>query len=207
MAIENRIQDSNWTAFDRYPDHFKVVSDYALLTHRGIDKLKLLSFGCSTGEEIRALDEIYLQGADLTGVDIDSESISEARKKCIGSRNSCFFYHVSDDAWKAKYNVVMAMSVLCNWPTTRRKLNINSLYSFASFNEQVEQLDQLLDVGGLLVIHNSNYFFEDTSIYQKNYRPYGNKSLSVGFVKRFDVNGWRYINHRFGSNFFIKVGS
>ena len=56
-------QISNYTALDRYPDLFSTCKTLM----QGKDTLKILSFGCSTGEEVLTLRE-YFPNAFIVGV-------------------------------------------------------------------------------------------------------------------------------------------
>lgn len=199
-----QIQESTVTEFDRYPRIFRRVADYVGSLKR---KPRVLSFGCSSGEEVRSLDQLYVKGAVLVGVDVDPDCLDRARKIPRTGRNQISIHHYEDADWRTgNYDVALALSVLCKWPTSADLEDISSIYSFSDFSDQVSELASLLRPGGVLVVHNSSFFFEDTLVYKEQFRPMHIDFDYLGEVKRFDVAGIAYTNQRSGNNFFVKVG-
>ncbi len=58
-------QAANNTRYDRYPEIFRTARLAA-----GPQPLRILSFGCSTGEEPRTLAEKYFATSQILGVDV-----------------------------------------------------------------------------------------------------------------------------------------
>lgn len=188
---------------DRYPTIFSAVSSYA---QKQSHPIRILSFGCSSGEEVLTLDSKYLQNADIHGVDIDQDALNSARKLQFSENNTVAFHHSSDPDWKhLSFDVVLALSVLCRWPETRRMENINGIYPFEQFAKQARELGSLVRRGGLLVIHNSSYYFEDTSAYREWFRPLHLEISNIGEVKRFDNSGNAFVNTRPAANIFQRI--
>lgn len=197
-------QVSNFTQFNRYPRIFSRVSEF--VKNPSCVNTRVLSFGCSTGEELSTLDDLYFSGVVLTGVDISAECVAKARQLSYTGKNKVEIYGPDDDSWKYKnYRVILALSVLCRWPDTIDMDSIESLYSFPEFEAQVRFLTDRLEPGGLLVVHNSSYYVEDTSVYKTTLRHVDLGIDYLGEVKKFDRKSRAYVNDRAGSNFFIKA--
>jgi len=152
-------QISNDTKPDRYPEVFAYASK--LLSRTPSDVLRLLSFGCSTGEECVSLRG-YFPGAWIDGVDVNKKNIRvcEARNQDPRIR-----FDVSTKnlvASRPFYDAVFAMSVLCRWPQTKEVENSAGVYPFEKFDETVRFLDSLVRPNGLLVIYNANFRFTDS---------------------------------------------
>ncbi len=188
VGIENVIQARNDTSYDRYPWVFSAASKYSA-NHRPVGRaVKILSFGCSRGEEVFTLvDKYFTTDEQVTGVDILEDQINLAR-----SRNR-FPHRVSFELSSrevirasAPYDLIFAMSVLCAWPDAMDQDDISEIFSFERFSEILNELDEFLEPGNLLVIFNANYRFCDTTLYEK-YRcvpvPGAKKS---GFISKFD---------------------
>ncbi|MBI5179664.1 MAG: hypothetical protein HZA04_10460 [Nitrospinae bacterium] len=102
----------NETYFLREPRHFKLLVDTVmpemLDRKRGSEKVRILSAGCSTGEEaysiLLALTEKYGMGirnrVSIIGVDIDRNAIRMAQEGIFGNKS-----FRSDDALLKKYVV------------------------------------------------------------------------------------------------------
>ena len=90
--LSARIQESNATEFNRYPSIFSIVREISI--DRGKDcGIEVLSFGCSSGEEVASLDSIYLENSKLVGVDVSYSAIAKAKQYQPTGRNDCTFFH------------------------------------------------------------------------------------------------------------------
>jgi chemotaxis methyl-accepting protein methylase len=203
LSVKDKpIQTSTVTALDRYPSIFESATR-AIAERNGTTKV--LSFGCSTGAEVFTLDSIYLEGCEIIGLDINYEAIKEAKTRPISNKNKISYFETKEFDYKQKFDVIFAMSVLCNWPQTQNKLYIKDMYSFDDFSQQTIEIDRLLNVGGFFVIHNSNYYFEDTTTFLDSYKIYDVAQSDIGFVTRFDKKSKPYSNNRSGNVIFQKI--
>jgi chemotaxis methyl-accepting protein methylase len=127
-------QGSNWTALNRYPVVFAAAAAAAP------DARRILSFGCSTGEECVTLAE-YFPKAEIIGADINPVNLLKARKH---RRDRIRFVYASDRILSGLggFDAIFCMSVL-------RSLGH---YPFESFEERALFLETLVRPGGLLVI-------------------------------------------------------
>jgi 2-polyprenyl-3-methyl-5-hydroxy-6-metoxy-1,4-benzoquinol methylase len=167
-------QGPNKTSLNRYPEIFAAAA--ALLP----SALRILSFGCSTGEECVTLAS-YFPTALIIGTDINALNLWKARKH--RSERIRFVYTI--DRLLASFggfDAVFCMAVL----RTHKRKKIAEHYPFRRFEERALFLESLVRPGGLLVIHNSTYRFSDTAHratyetipidahYDKVYLPDGN---------------------------------
>ena len=175
------------TAVDRYPEIFAFVAEFA---KKRKGRPRVLSFGCSTGEECITLRR-YVPGAVIVGVDVRRSLLKKARQRAnVSDMSDVSFFLESDQRWQQqRYDVVFAMSVLCRWPATKDVGTSDTIYPFRTFDRAVERLGQVVNPGGLLVIYNANYRFTDTDT------SAGFTALQVpgvsdsGFVAKFSTDG------------------
>ena len=94
---------------------------------------------------------------------------------------------------RAPYHAIFCLSVLCRWEDTKDVENCEKIYPFQKFQETVNMLSGNLLPGGLLVIYNSNFAFEDTDLFVTGqYKAVSTPSiLNSGFVTKFNRLGNR----------------
>lgn len=122
-------------------------------------KLKVLSFGCSTGEEIVTLRSIFGDTADLYGCEIESVSLAEA----IATTGHLATIFKSDRAAIRDYgpfDFINCASVLCLNPPTE----MNKLFPPGEFDALLAALDAALRPGGLLALTNASYRLQDSPL-------------------------------------------
>lgn len=162
------------TLFDRYPNIFRYFANLKS------NKSRVLSFGCSTGEEIETLKK-YLPESEIYGVDINPNCVSICREK-FGEK---YIRHYNDFIKdNDKFDIIFCMSVLCKWEDTESVDDCSLIYPFSQFETAVELLDSRLNLGGYLSIYNANFMMVDTSVYLK-YKPVDDV-IGSGFVHKFD---------------------
>ena len=135
------------TWYDRYPDIFQWCSEY----FRG-RSIRILSFGCSTGEEVITLRDMYFTDSKIHGVDIDQRVMTDWHR--LINENVEFSGEIS-----GVYDLVFCLSVLC-----RAGDNWDNKY-FVDFDRQLVYIDDHIKVGGLLSVYNSAFRLSDSSIY------------------------------------------
>ncbi|GIL22501.1 MAG: hypothetical protein BroJett042_10140 [Bacteroidota bacterium] len=180
-------QLTSTTYFDRYPDLFNEVKHISGAHDAAIN---ILSFGCSTGEECFTL-RTYFPKAKIIGVDINESNLRKARK---GNKDVNIHFLISNThtiSVNGKYNIIFLLSVLCRWEDTRDLENCEKVYPFKKFEETVGSLVSQLLTGGLLVIYNSNFRFEDSK-YFKDFEIMETPTVAdSGFVTKFDSENKR----------------
>lgn len=168
-------QTSSTTLLNRYPILFAACHDY--LHNRSPETqepLNILSFGCSTGEEVLSLRQ-YFPNARIVGAEINRRSLAICRSHPVDDKIS-FIYSSPEEIGKhGPYDAIFCMAVMQRKPLDTARKGIRSLkriYPFERFQEQIERLDPLVRPGGLLIVHFSQYNVQDTSIAGR-YEPLG----------------------------------
>lgn len=144
------------TSEDRYPQLFDALAQR--LAH--FPAPRILSFGCSTGEEVRAL-RTRLPNARVTGIDLNPRSLAIARRN---DRHPLSDYReasapLPDD----RFDAVLAMAVFRHGVLeAERPEDCSAVLPFARFAEGVAMLDASLEPGGWLALYNSHFRFVDT---------------------------------------------
>lgn len=143
------LQNYHATTYDRYPTIFRRLKE---LLPSGKPGLKLLSFGCSYGAEVRTLRRDF-PNADIDGVDIASEVIEKNKAK-----NKDEKVHYYDNVAKLEdgsYDAVLLMGVLCNENKSSTHL------AHGAFVGALDAVDKLVRPGGLVVVYNADYPFSE----------------------------------------------
>lgn len=186
----SRHQTNTATELDRYPRIFRRVREHFLsLPDQG--QLNILSFGCSSGEEVETLSRFYFPNARILGLDVNEQVLNQARER--GLDPTLVRFELSSKAALAEngpFDIIFAMSVFCLWPDTQGKANITDLYTFDKFVEGVSLLHSHLEIGGLLVVVNANYRFKDLP-FAGQYSSLDVNIPASGFVEQFDRDGNR----------------
>jgi len=152
------------TDHDRYPALFRAAR--AVLGD-GPD-IRLLSFGCSTGEEVFTLRRYFPQ-AHITGLDINPHRIEICRRRLRqagGDPRIRFAVGNSADAMLA----ASCDAIFCLAVFRHGKLQFgpaprcDRLIRFSLFERTLSGLARCLKPGGLLVLCHSNFRFQDTEL-------------------------------------------
>jgi SAM-dependent methyltransferase len=144
-------QAANNTRYDRYPEIFRLAQLAA-----GPEPARILSFGCSTGEEPKTLAEKYFAGSQIVGVDVSWEVLEKARALTAHLANVTIAQSELDAiAGFGPYDAIFAMSVLCRNPAP--KDHDWTDFPFARFESRVAELTGQLKSDGIFVLVNSNY--------------------------------------------------
>lgn len=161
-------QTTTYTSYNRYPFVFEGVKE--IMTDK--EQLKILSFGCSTGEEVETI-RAYFPNATIVGADINKECLKSCQKRIFDEKVK-FIISSQDLIHKqGPYDAIFCMAVLQRLPhkvLNEGITNISTLYPFRKFEDQLIELDKHLNVNGLLIVHFTQYNFLETSISHK-YEP------------------------------------
>jgi hypothetical protein len=191
-------QVSTRTRADRYPRIFDASRRFA--PDRG-RPLRILSFGCSTGEEVFSLRP-YFPDARIVGIDINRECIKKCRRRNTDPRNE--FLWPPESLAGGDFDLVFCMAVLQRSPSqhTRTK-NVSDAYPFEKFEHELEALDRHIRPGGLMVLYHTFYRFGDSRIAQ-SYEPCP-QSIPDPVVPKFDRHGERLEDEHYGEVLFRKL--
>ena len=206
-SFRGQLQHSQRTAPDRYPEVFEFVSNLIQKNLNGVPRV--LSFGCSTGEEPLTFRAKYFKNAEIYGVDISSKALYLARLNSIKSKANVKFCKPSEMHELGEFDAIFAMSVLCRWPDTKDQDEINEIFSFRDFESGLSEVVHHVKVGGYLIIYNSNYRFED-SVFFADFQKVDFDSPTQ-FVTMFNKGGQRLptpttsvVFYRYQSTAFLK---
>jgi SAM-dependent methyltransferase len=150
------------TWMDRYPTIFSACRDF----FGGSSEIRILSFGCSSGEEVLTLRR-YFPNAFIIGAELNPRNLALCRKHKVDGRIA--FVHSDRAAIEKRgpFDLIFCMAVLQRTPHAvegQRLTSLKEIYPFEKFDRQVSELDSYLKKGGLLVIHHTQYFFADASV-------------------------------------------
>lgn len=141
---------------DRYPQLFDALA--ARLAH--LPAPRILSFGCSRGEEVRAL-RARMPGARITGLDANPAAIGDASK--ADSHPLSRYVHATEPLPGERYDAILALAVLRHGDLEAfTPEDCSSILPFARFAEAVAQLDAALEPGGWLAVFNAHFRMADT---------------------------------------------
>jgi SAM-dependent methyltransferase len=154
--LRQAFQPFNETKADRYPRIFGFVQR-AL----GADSpVHILSFGCSTGEEVFSLRR-YFPHALIKGIDVNPGNIAICRKRRARTGDGRLSFEVAASTAAeaaASYDAIFCMAVLRHGdlgaPGVTR---CDHLLRFADFAAAIEDFSRCLKPGGLLVVRHSNF--------------------------------------------------
>jgi SAM-dependent methyltransferase len=155
-------QPESTTRENRYPAEFKFVRDHL---GDGPDR-RILSFGCSTGEEVFSLRH-YFPTAQIKGVDINRRNIRKCRERLarIGGDPGLSFEIAGSAVTEptAHYDAVFAMAVFRHGKLGEAPPSCAHLIRFGDFERSVGELARSLKPRGLLILCHANFRFGDTA--------------------------------------------
>lgn len=160
--VPGEFQPYDYTLPDRYPWLFAFAATHI----RSRPELRILSFGCSRGEEVFSLRK-YFASAAIKGIDINPRNIARclARARVEDSANVNFEIAATTHGEPTRfYDAIFCLAVLCNGDlTTSGAQRSDPLLRFEQFERTVVDFARCLKPGGLLVLHATNFRFCDTA--------------------------------------------
>jgi 2-polyprenyl-3-methyl-5-hydroxy-6-metoxy-1,4-benzoquinol methylase len=168
---KNVHQTTPLTYMNRYPKIFSTCRDF----YHSKQDIKILSYGCSTGEEVMTLRH-YFPNATIVGAEINKLSLEICNKLPIDDKISFIYSDPKEIEKHGPFDAIFCMAVLQRKPHYIAEKGIKSLkkiYPFEKFEQQILELDKLLNPNGLLIVHYTQYSLNDTSIAPK-YKAYSN---------------------------------
>ena len=142
---------------ERYPALFDFAASLAP------DPRRILSFGCSTGEELISLRRRF-PAAEIVGAEINGRSRRIAGRLTAGDPK---IHVVGPRSIDGVFDCVFALAVLQREPHKIEALEVNDLtayYPFSKFDATLTELVNRLIKGGLLCVINAQYRAEDSSV-------------------------------------------
>lgn len=190
------------TAINRFPVIFSACRNYFAGRH----KIKILSFGCSTGEEVITLRH-YFPDATIVGAEVNKYSLEICRKRKHDD-NIMFIESTSEEILRnGPYDAIFCMAVFQRTPqlvAEKRITDLSRIYPFRKFEKQICELDSCVKEGGLIIVHFSQYDFKDTKIASK-YRAYGDYNQDCYGPYIFDTNSKLVKERKRRNSIFVKI--
>jgi hypothetical protein len=195
-------QDTALTCMNRYPGIFSACRNY----FNGREDLKILSYGCSTGEEVLTLRQ-YFPTAFITGAEINKRSLAMCGRRAVDERIAFVYSDFDTIRRYGPFDAIFCMAVLQRNPHAIKEEGVSSLkkiYPFEKFDRQVGELDLLLKKQGLLVVHYSQYSFGDAGVAAK-YEALESGVQDDYILPRFDRNSELVENPAPGKSIYVKI--
>jgi 2-polyprenyl-3-methyl-5-hydroxy-6-metoxy-1,4-benzoquinol methylase len=161
LRRSNLLQPANKTCEDRYPRIFRIIRDKL----GNCPELRLLSFGCSTGEEVFTLRQ-YFPNAEIKGIDINPRNIAICQRRLRSRRDERLSFQVGDSPVgeeTASYDAIFCMAVLRHGGIGAAA-RCDHLIRFSDYERIVSDLARCVRVGGFLIMRHSNFRFGDTKV-------------------------------------------
>ncbi len=196
-------QSTGLTWADRYPAIFSVCRDY----FAGRADLRILSYGCATGEEVLSLRR-YFPTAFIVGVEINAYSLAVARRRVVDERVLLLDSDPARIGEAGPFDAIFCMAVLQRTPMRVAEQGVQDLsriYPFEKFDAKISELDAWLKKGGLLVVHHAQYSLADAAAGRK-YQPLESAKLIRDTGPKFDRRSLRVGNTKGSSSVFVKTG-
>ncbi|HLO78250.1 MAG TPA: class I SAM-dependent methyltransferase [Magnetospirillum sp.] len=150
---------------DRHADVFGYVKDQL-----GSDTgLRLLSFGCSTGDELFSLRALF-PSATVRGLDVNPYNIRKCQDRLSQAGSAPGISVAVADSTKGEpsesYDAIFAMAVFRHGLLDFGADRCDDYLRFADFERAVNELARCLKPGGLLVIRYAHLRFRDTAAFR-----------------------------------------
>ena len=157
---ESLFQPFSTTRADRYPVIFRFVRNALgdAPSHR------LLSFGCSTGEEPLTLRR-YFAVSFIKGIDISARNITVCEKRRARASDAAMAFAAASSTANeefAFYDAIFCMAVLRHGDLADAA-RCDPLLRFDDFERTVGDFARCLKPGGLLVLRHCNFRFCDAT--------------------------------------------
>src|ERR1700677_3472196 len=110
----DRIQPQTHTMLLRHPNILATAKAWLASTGRNEGDLKLLSFGCSIGDELASL-RLAFPKARVLGCDLDALALATA-KQTVGELAEVFLASEAALRARAPFDLICALSSLCVHP-------------------------------------------------------------------------------------------
>lgn len=162
-------QSTPYTCDERYPSLFDLAAKLKP------DAGRILSFGCSTGEELVSLRRRF-PDARIVGAEINPRSRRIARRR-VGTDSQIEVVH--PHSLHGSFDLIFALAVLQREPHKIVEMGVEDLsphYPHERFDAAVRELGAALEPGGLLCVINAQYRIEDSSV-ARQFEPISNSPL------------------------------
>ena len=122
-------------------------------------RIKVLSFGCSKGDEIEDLSNVFNNSRQLVGVEYNDVKVQYAADRFQHDPKISIYQSSDFDPLKFKshFDLVVCCNVLCNFVS----MNQEDRLPLSRFTLSIETLWSMVARGGLLYVCGANYLAQD----------------------------------------------
>ena len=161
--VPGRFQPYSHTLPDRYPWLF----DFARANVADSVETRVLSFGCSRGEEVFSLRK-YFPVSAIKGIDIEPSNISRCEEQARASDSASVTFAVAANTGMEPadcYDAIFCLAVLCLGDLTVSGAQRSDPYLyFRDFERMVTDFARCLKPGGFLFLLTTNFRFCDARV-------------------------------------------
>ncbi|GAB3851370.1 hypothetical protein GCM10028801_00730 [Nocardioides maradonensis] len=165
LRPHNLFQPFTTTARDRYPEELACMRE--ALGDVPPDRLRILSFGCASGQELLTLHEQFPE-ARITGIDVNPLALRTARRRideaAAGHLVTLVRAGDAEGEPEAAYDAVLAFAVLRHGGLNDAPPTCASTLRFADFERTVTGLCRAVRPGGVFAIRHANFRFTDCAV-------------------------------------------
>jgi 2-polyprenyl-3-methyl-5-hydroxy-6-metoxy-1,4-benzoquinol methylase len=158
----NMFQYRSLTSMNRYPGIFAFLQKH-LAT---VERPRLLSFGCATGEEVFTLRR-YFPRAELKGIDINAQNILACRAYLARNPDAGITFAQQDSAAGEEpesYDAILCLAVFQHQSLQDPAiLSCERYIRFEAFEATLVGLARCLKTGGFLALRHMDFQFLDTA--------------------------------------------
>ena len=198
FTLPNHVyQARGTTERNRRPQLFRAIQE--IITDE--TNTKLLSFGCSTGEEVADL-LFYLKKTHIYGTDINRQRLNKAKTLVNNTRVKFFRSSPENLKENGPFDMILACSVFIRHPEDTHTNDLNRIYPFSAFEQGIRLLVENLKFRGLLVIQNANYRVLDTDIAGSLKCLQHPNVIQSSNIPLFDKNGHRLPSSKYNEQIF-----
>jgi SAM-dependent methyltransferase len=144
---------------DTEPNRYPGIFGFAQSELDAASDVRILSFGCSTGEEVFSLRQ-YFPRAIIKGLDINPGNIAACRRRLRQSPDPAISFATAKSTAaerSAAYDAIFCMAVLRHGSLGQGAVRCDPLLRFEDFARAVADFRRCLKPGGLLAICHSNF--------------------------------------------------
>lgn len=162
---------------DTFEERYPLLFDAIASELAGLEAPRILSFGCSSGAEVRALRR-RLPTARIVGIDLNRRSLAAASK---ADDNPLSDYRCAGAVPPSeRFDAVLALALFRHGDLeAQRPQSCQSILPFARFEAGLAMIDGCLEPGGLLAIWHAHFRLADTPLAIR-YREVAVDTASLG---------------------------
>lgn len=182
------IQKHSHTFMFRQAQQLKTAKSQ-LSKSKNLSQIKILSFGCSIGDEVATLS-YYFPESKIYGCDTN-RNVADFAQKSVGELGEIFYSSEAGISRRGPFDLIVVSAVLCMHPAP---VNFKELFPVEKFDEYIDMIDSNLTNGGILILTNCSYRFCQTDKGADYTTIRSDIVTSNGFVNVYQRDGSLYLS-------------